>query len=172
MLQENRRFRRTLLPLAWAVVLAGGANSGTAGADAAAPITPLTVCEVLRDLPAQAGKNVAVLGRYSFREKGGSWVSEDVCEPAAGAPPQLPMAVDHTGPRLPDDYQLDGPALHRKWAEIERHTTLAKFRFGTPDFDRWAVVWGRVEIRKGDDARKAAANLLYRGEGVIFLLTQ
>ena len=179
MLQENRRLRRTLLPLAWAVVLAGGANSGHAGADAqaAAPVTPLTVCEVLRDLPAQAGKNVAVLGRYSFREKGGSWVSEDSCEPAGtaqpqGAPPELWMTVDHTGPRLPDDYQLDAPALHRKLTEIERHTTLAKFRFGTPDYDRWAVIWGRVEPRKGEEARKAAANLLYRGEGVIYFITQ
>jgi hypothetical protein len=144
-LQVNRRFRRILLPLAWAVVLAGGANSG-ADAPAATPVTPLTVCEVLRDLPGQVGKNVAVLGRYSFREKDGSWVSEDACDPAGAAPqkggsPELWMTVDRTGPRLPDDYELDGPALHRKLTEMQRHTTLAKFRFGTPDFDRWAVVW-------------------------------
>jgi hypothetical protein len=145
---------------------------------------PITVCEVLRDLPAQTGKTVAVLGRYSFRENG-SWVSEDTCLPAADAAPQaagstppppppreLWMVEDHTAPRLPDDYELDGPALHRKLSEMQRHTALAKFRFGTPDYDRWAVIWGRVAPHKGDEAHKAAANLVYRGSGVIFFLTQ
>ena len=33
-------------------------------------IVPLTVCEVLSDLPAHEGKEVAVLGRYSFRKDG------------------------------------------------------------------------------------------------------
>ena len=82
------------------------------------------------------------------------------------------MIVDRNGPRLPDDYELDGPALHRKLTEMQRHTTLAKFRFGTPDYDRWAVVWGRVEARKGGEPRKSAANLVYRGEGVIYNITQ
>jgi hypothetical protein len=34
------------------------------------------------------------------------------------------------------------------------------------------VIWGRVEPRKGDEARKTAGNLLYRGEGVIYVITQ
>ena len=62
--------------------------------------------------------------------------------------------------------------VHRKLAEMQHHTTLAKFRFGTPDYDRWAVVWGRIEPRKADEPRKAAANLSYRGEGVIYYITQ
>jgi len=174
-LQENRRFRRTLLPLAWAVVLAGAPSR--ADAPGAAPVTPLTVCEVLRDLHVQTGKTVAVLGRYSYRETGGSWVSEDSCTPAvsgqpAGAAPELWMTVDRDGPRLPDDYELDAPDLHKKLIEMQRHTTLAKFRFGTPDYDRWAVIWGRIEPRKDNDPRKAAAELLYRGEGVIYYITQ
>jgi hypothetical protein len=177
-LQENRRFRRTLLPLAWAAVLAGVPSCADApAATPVAPVVPLTVCEVLSDLPAQTSRNVAVLGRYSYREHGGSWVSEDTCAaaPSASAQPQagsteLWMTVDRNAPRLPDDYELDAAVLHRKLTEMQRHTTLAKFRFGTPDFDRWAVIWGRVEPRKGDEARKAAANLLYRGEGAIYII--
>jgi hypothetical protein len=144
---------------------------------------PLTVCEVLRDLPAQTGKTVAVIGRYSWREKG-SWLSEDACEaaPSSGqapehtqekAPPaELWMIEDHSAPRLPDDYELDAAGVRRKLAEIQRHTTLAKFRFGTPDYDRWAVIWGRVDTRKPEETPRAAANLQFRGAGVIFFLTQ
>ena len=147
-------------------------------APVAAPILPLTVCEVLRDLPSQTGKTVAVLGRYSWREKG-SWVSEDTCvataQPSARGqepPAELWMIENHSAPRLPDDYELDAAGVHRKLLEIQRHTTLAKFRFGTPDYDRWAVIWGRVEPRKPDETPKAAANLQYRGAGAIFFLTQ
>lgn len=177
-LQENRRFRR-MAPLAWAVVLAAvpGSYYAPAAPVAAAPVTPMTVCEVLRDLPAETGKTVAVLGRYSYRVNGGNWVSEDTCgTPAPGQPPgptaEFWMTVDRNAPRLPDDYELDAPALHRKLAEMQRHTTLAKFRFGTPDYDRWAVVWGRIEPRKSDETPKAAANLFYRGEGTIYYITQ
>lgn len=156
------------------MVLVCGATR--ADAPAAALVTPLTVCEVLRDLPAQTGKTVAVLGRYSYRENGGSWVSEDSCQPALegqpqGRSPELWMTIDRDAPRLPDDYELDGPVLHRKLAEMQRHTTLAKFRFGTPDFDRWAVIWGRVEPRKEGDGPKAAAAIRYRGEGTIYQIT-
>jgi len=176
-LQENRRQRRRWLPLAWAAALAAAA--GHADAPAAAPVLPLTVCEVLHDLPAETGKTVAVLGRYSWREKG-SWVSEDTCDaapPSAPAHPQSPlpelwMTEDHTAPKLPDDYELDAAGVHKKLAEMQRHTALAKFRFGTPDYDRWAVIWGRIEPRKADETPKAAANLEYRGAGVIFFLTQ
>lgn len=175
MLQETRRFRAARLALGWVAVWAG--IPLCANGPAAAPVTPMTVCEVVRDLPAENGKTVAVLGRYSYRESGGSWVSEDTCGPAAdghpeGAAPELRMLVDRNGPRLPDDYELDAAALHKKLAEMQRHTTLAKFRFGTPDYDRWAVIWGRIEPRKAEETGKAAANLMYRGEGVIYYITQ
>jgi hypothetical protein len=45
------------------------------------PIPPVTVCEILADLPAHEGKDVAVLGRYSFR-RDGRWIGEQSCEPA------------------------------------------------------------------------------------------
>jgi hypothetical protein len=61
--------------------------------------------------------------------------------------------------------------LHRKFVEIQRHTTLGKFKFGNPEYDRWAMVYGRVETRKGDALKQAAANLVYRGSGAVVFLT-
>jgi hypothetical protein len=125
------------------------------------------VCEVLRDLAGMDGKNVFVLGRYSFRADG-RWVGEQACEPPAPAPPQLWLVEDsREAPKPPEQFELDSVKLHKKLAEIGRRTSLGKFRFGTPDYDRWAVVYGRVEVRKGDAGKKAPANLLYRGSGVV-----
>ena len=133
------------------------------------PVVPLTVCEVLRDLPAQEGKSMAVLGRYSFREEGhfaGAAGMRAGCRGHA-----LPLAGGRLecGPKPPDSFELDAAAVRRKLADVERHTALGKFRFGTPDYDRWAVVYGRVEPRKPDDG-KAAANLVFRGSGVVIFL--
>src|ERR1035438_6093401 len=52
------------------------------------PIPDLTVCEILADLPAHEGKDVAVLGRFSFR-RDGRWIGEQSCEPATTVPPLL-----------------------------------------------------------------------------------
>jgi hypothetical protein len=135
------------------------------------PILPLGVCEVLRDLTALEGKNVAVIGRYSFRGIG-RWIGEQSCTPPVTVPVQLWLVEDlKGGPKPPGNFELDGVALNRKFAELQRRTPLGKFRFGTPDYDRWAVIYGRVEARKGEDARKAAANLVIRGDGVIIVLT-
>jgi hypothetical protein len=133
------------------------------------PMVPSTVCEVLRDLPASEGKSIAVLGRYSFRE-GGVWIGEQACAPAAATPPQFWLVEDpEKAPKLPDSYALDAAAVRRKLLEMGRRTSLGKFRFGTPDYDRWAVVFGRVEARKPED-KKAAANLVIRGSGVVIFV--
>jgi hypothetical protein len=143
----------------------------TATISADPPVLPLGVCEVLRDLPAMEGKNVAVIGRYSFRTTG-RWVDEQSCAPPVTVPLQLSIVEDSKGaPKPPDNFELDGVELKRKFVALQRRTPLGKFRFGTPDYDRWAVIYGRVEGRKGDDAKKAAANLVIRGDGVIIVLT-
>jgi len=142
----------------------------SAGVCGEPPLIPLTVCEVLRDLPAEEGKPAAVLGRYSFRQNG-RWIGEQDCTPALTEPPQLMLVEDSAAPRPPDSYELDAIALDRKFIELRRRTTLGKFRFGTPDYDRWAVVYGRIESRKGEDAKKAPANLVFRGSGVVIFLT-
>jgi hypothetical protein len=138
------------------------------------PLVPVTVCEVLGNLAMYDGKAVAALGRYSFRERG-RWLSEESCgvdsatSPAAN--PTLWLVEDaQNGPRPPDDFEMDGTVLGHKLADIRKRTTLGKFRFGTPDYDRWAVVYGRVESRKGDGAKIAPADLAFRGDGVVVFL--
>jgi hypothetical protein len=143
----------------------------TVSIKAADPIVPVTVCEVVGHPAAYEGKDVAVLGRYSFR-KDGRWIGEQTCAPSSTNPPLLWLAEDSTdGPKPPADFELDANVLNRKFAELVKHTVLGKFRFGTPDYDRWAVVYGRVALRKGNDAAKAPADLVFRGSGVVIFLT-
>jgi hypothetical protein len=135
------------------------------------PIPPVTVCEILADLPAHEGKDVAVLGRYSFR-RDGRWIGEQSCEPATAVPPVLWLTEDSIdGPKPPANLEFDVAVLNKKFAGLTRHTSLGKFRFGDAEYDRWAVVWGRVVSRKGDAAKKAPADLVFRGDGVIVFLT-
>jgi hypothetical protein len=134
------------------------------------PVVPVTVCEVLGNLSALEGKDVAVLGRYSFR-KDGRWIAEQACESPSITVPVLWLSEDgNTGPKPPGNFELDAAALNRKFAAVLKQTSLGKFKFGTPDYDRWAVVYGRVVAHKGDD-KKASADLVFRGSGVVIFLT-
>ena len=152
---------------------------------AESPIAPVTVCEVLADLPAHEGKDFAVLGRYSFR-RDGRWIGEQACggasasATASASPASVPAAPgpmlvlnedSSVAPRPPGNFELDAAVLNKKFADMVKHTALGKFRFGNPEYDRWAVVYGRVVSRKGDDARKAPAELVFRGNGVVIFLT-
>jgi hypothetical protein len=143
----------------------------TVPVEAVDPIVPVTVCEVIADPAAYEGKDLAVLGRYSFR-KDGRWIGEQSCTAANSSAPLLWLTEDaNNGPKPPGDFELDAAALNRKFADLVKRTTLGKFRFGTPDYDRWAVVYGRVVLRKGNDAAKAPADLVFRGSGVVIFLT-
>jgi len=141
------------------------------------PIEPLTVCEVLKDLPAHDGKILAVLGRFSFRRDGRT-LNQEACD-EKGSPEDRPPApalrlIDDSkaGPKPPDIYSLDGAAVSRKLKVMQEHTTLGKFRFGTSDYDRWAVVFGRIERTSSPvtPANPAPARLVYRGDGVVLFL--
>jgi hypothetical protein len=135
-------------------------------------LQPLTVCEVLKDVASNDGKPVAVLGRFSFRRDGRT-LNEESCGAAAepGTPPQ-PNSIRLTddtknGPKPPEVFALDGAAVNRKLKTIQEHTKLHTFRFGTADYDRWAVIYGRIEADKG---KVPTARLVYRGDGVILFL--
>ncbi|HLK49508.1 MAG TPA: hypothetical protein VKT49_15305 [Bryobacteraceae bacterium] len=133
------------------------------------PVVPYSVCEILRDLPKFETAPIAALGRYSFREQG-RWLSEDACD-GPGKPTVLWLTEDgKEGPKAPDQFEIDAVTLNRKFAELRQHTALGKFRFGSSDYDRWAVVYGKVAPRTGDAARKSPAELVFRGDGVVVFL--
>ena len=149
-----------------------GALAVFPGRCADSAIVPVTVCEVVRDLSQYQDKSVAVLGRYSFRQNG-RWLAEQACEDHPPSGPMLWLMEDvKDGPKPPSDFEIDAPTLERKWADMRKRTSLAKFRFGTPDYDRWAVVYGRVETRRGEASKTATADLVFRGDGVVVFLTQ
>lgn len=134
------------------------------------PIIPYTVCEIAGDLAKFEANPVAALGRYSFREDG-RWLGEQACGESAG-PVLLRLDEDgKEGPKTSGTFEIDAVTLNRKFADLRKRTALGKFRFGSPDYDRWAVVYGRVETRKGEDTKKAVANLVFRGDGVVVFLT-
>jgi hypothetical protein len=106
-------------------------------ADGASALQPVTVCEVLAHPDTYSGKPVLLVGRFSFREYG-RFLSEKGCV--------LHVVLDpRNGPVPPAAFSVDTEAASRKLAAIRKSTTLANFRFGSSDYDRWAMVYGRVE---------------------------
>jgi hypothetical protein len=133
-------------------------------------IVPLSVCDLLRDLPSHEGQAVALVGRYSYRTNA-RWVSEQGCPATGDTQPALWVVEDpKDAPKAPDVFEFDAVVLDKKLAELQEHTPLGKFRFGVTDYDRWAVIYGRVESRKGDDAKKYPANLVIRSNSMIITL--
>ena len=136
-------------------------------------ILPISVCDLMRELPSRDGQTVALVGRYSYRSNG-RWVAQQGCPvpPGDPAPPPALWVVENPGeaPKAPDVFEFVATELDKKLAEVQAHTALGKFRFGVPDFDRWALIYGKVELRKGDDARQYAANLIIRSNAMIIFL--
>jgi hypothetical protein len=136
------------------------------------PLEAVSVCEVVRDLPAMEGKTVAVVGRYSFRDSGIS-LGEQTCDPALPSPAQLQLKEDpKSGPKPSGDLEIEAAGLRRKLADLKKRTSLGKFRFGSTDYDRWAVVYGRVEAAKAEGEKPPAAALVFRGDGLVIFLTE
>src|SRR5262249_6027400 len=79
-------------------------------ATAADVLTPVSVCEVLADLPAHEGKEVAVLGRYSFR-RDGRWMGEEACGGSSNGStgPAILWLTENVdnGPKPPGNFELD-----------------------------------------------------------------
>jgi hypothetical protein len=137
-------------------------------ASAEPALDPVPVCDATSNWTDDSSKVMAVLGRYSFRETGphkGRWLDQEAC-PGKSAHTMIRLALDaQTAPKPPDQVAIDEPALEKKMSEIRQHTALGKFRFGSADYDRWAVVIGRMDRRGGDDFE-----LTYRGDGAVFFL--
>ena len=116
-------------------------------------LQPVTVCEVLQDLPAYDGKVAAVVGRFSSRQTG-RWLGEQKCSrKLVTGDQEWPNAFwvvydPADAPKPPAVLAVDAPLLAQKLRAVKIGTSLTKLRFGSPDYDNWAVVYGRVETRK------------------------
>jgi len=155
-----------------------------------ATLLPVTVCEVLQDLSAYDGKVVAMVGRFSFRQNG-RWLGEQNCDRKLVIgeqewPSTLWVVYDPaSAPKPPAVLAVDGVLLAQKLRAVKLGTSLTKFRFGSADYDGWAVVYGRVETRKdlvtvtAGGARKngfgygesSPARLVCHGDAVVVFLT-
>jgi hypothetical protein len=153
-------------------------------------LQPVTVCEVLQDLPAYDGKVVAIVGRFSLRQNG-RWLGEQNCNRKLVIgeqewPTALWVAYDPaSAPKPPSVLAVDGVLLAQKLRAVRLATSLTKFRFGSTDYDSWAVVYGRVETRKdlveatAGGTRKngfgygesSPARLVCHGDAVVVFLT-
>jgi len=152
-------------------------------------LQPVTVCEVLQDLPAWDGKVVAVVGRFSYRQAG-RWLGEQKCAQKFVTgdrewPNAFWVAYDPaTAPKPPEVLAVDAALLAQKLRAVKLGTSLTKFRFGSGDYDNWAVVYGRIETRKdlvtvtADGPRKngfgygesSPARLVCHGDAVVIFL--
>jgi hypothetical protein len=169
------------------ITIAAGLLGAVTQAEAPGRVEPVRVCELLAGLEAWRGKTAAVIGRYSFRDNG-RFMSEDACEShlTAGSlawPDSIQLTADPAGgPKLPDGFDVDPVSTARKLKETRKATALGKFRFGSLEYDRWAIVYGRVEpapglatpptsLKPGKNALEPAPlRLIYRGDGMIFVI--
>ena len=154
-------------------------------------LQPVTVCEVLQDLSAYDGKVVAVVGRFSARQTG-RWLGEQKCghKLVTGDqewPNAFWVAYDSAdAPKPPTVLAVDAAVLARKLRAVKLGTSLTKLPFGSPDYDNWAVVYGRVETRKdlvtatGSGTRRngygygesSPARLVCHGDAVVIFLNE
>jgi hypothetical protein len=153
-------------------------------------LQPVTVCEVLQDLSAYDGKVVAIVGRFSFRGNG-RWLGEQSCgrKLVIGEqewPSAFWVAYDPaSAPKPPAVLAVDSVLLVQKLRAVKLATSLTRFRFGSTDYDSWAVIYGRVETRKdlvevtAGGTRKngfgygesSPARLVCHGDAVVVFLT-
>jgi hypothetical protein len=119
-----------------------------------APLLPVTVCELIGNPEQYDGKAVAVVGKFSFRESAGRYIGEASCRKkllsgTAEWPSTFRVVFDPRGaPKPPDVFAVSSGLLNRKLEELKERTPMGKFRFGSLDYDRWAVVYGRLEFRR------------------------
>jgi hypothetical protein len=132
-----------------------------------APLRPVTVCEILAQPSQYEGAAVAVLGKFSFREAAGRFIAEDGCESRPASTSFRVVFDAKGGPKPPAVLEVEAAALNRKLEAVKRRTPLGKFRFGSLDYDRWAVVYGRVEV-----ARAVPARVVCHGEAAIVFLPE
>jgi hypothetical protein len=81
-----------------------------------------------------------------------------MCDATKGESHPDPAAIvvvydSKSAPKPPHDLYFDRSLVDKELELIRRQTSLASFRFGSQDYDRWAVVYGRVEMNKDSASR-------------------
>ncbi|HUI56977.1 MAG TPA: hypothetical protein VLY04_18505 [Bryobacteraceae bacterium] len=116
------------------------------------PETPvLTVCDVMKDLPAHKQKTVIVVGRSKGTMEG-SWLDQDCATKLItfgyewSTSISLSYVVQQTAPApvLPKGFHWDKTLLNQKLDEVRRTTVLEVL----PQYhysDEWIAVYGRLE---------------------------
>jgi len=145
----------------------------------------------MQDLAAYDGKVVAIVGRFSARQSG-RWLGEQRCDHKLLIgdqewPNAFWVSYDPAdAPRPPAVLAVDAQSLSLKLREVKARTSLMNLRFGSGDYDTWAVVYGRVETRKdlvrvtGGGTRKngfgignsSPARLVCHGDAMVITLDE
>jgi hypothetical protein len=89
------------------------------------------------------------VGRFSYRETG-RFLSEKACAETKSGGSAIQVLFDSkSAPKPPSDLYFDRNLVYKNLGLIRQQTSLASFRFGSQDYDRWAIVYGRIEVHKG-----------------------
>ncbi|MBV8821022.1 MAG: hypothetical protein JO022_21870 [Acidobacteriaceae bacterium] len=123
---------------------------------------PVRVCTLLENPAAFDSKVVVVVGRYSFRQSGRT-LSEEKCGEHPGGALRITFAKSDAPP-TPERLDMDGSLVRKLLRSVQEHTSLTKFKFGSPDYDRWAVIYGRLETAKD------GSHLICAGDSVVLFL--
>jgi hypothetical protein len=139
----------------------------------------LRPCEIAQRIEALHGTPIMLVGRFSFRETGRS-LSEARCADNSDGSRAIVLEVRYdatNGPKPPSGFSVDEAAVRRKLALVKQTTSLQRFKFGSIEYDRWAMVFGRLErIGDAEGSSKSSqaapvARIVVRSESyVIFLV--
>ncbi len=126
---------------------------------------PLTVCEVLAQLPNIAGKVVAVLGRLDTTNEGKTLVQKGCGQTTDHRISEL-RVIDNPSPPRPQTrpWHLNRKTVREKLALVKSTTDLEYVRPSPTAavFRCWAVVYGQIEARDSETA------VVSNGNGVMF----
>jgi len=129
---------------------------------AAPKLKPVTVCEVLEDLPRYKDQTVAVVGRLSSNAFDGAWLSQGACNSTASPSKSTwpySIFIGCLGSRpdaIPGNLDVDDEVLKAKIEILRRTTKLEYYNaivIPKPGTQRktirlretWSVVYGRIE---------------------------
>src|SRR5277367_1223628 len=124
----------------------------------------VTICDILSAPQNFDHKAVVVVGRLSKRASE-QWIGQKSCATGETQPQnasQFVIQFNHEdAPLPPEDFALDSNAVSAKFKTLSHGTVLHDFPFGSGSYDRWGMVFGRVDLEH--------SAIICRGEALVFL---